>query len=312
MQIRRMMGVLIVMMMLVTGTTQAQRGRGGGGGGIQIPQVNPPTVNIPDSVPSTSGETIVGQVEAFANTLNGEDLSAVLNTLQLPQDLPATADELEAYLGQYSLPYDYSVENFDDFTFGTSQEAYGAVIAFAQQHLGISPAPIYAWEISGESQAIDTSDPSVQQIVSQLPPESQALVESAATISTTSYWGLMADGAAVVYVDAECESGSCAIDLDTLQFSISTASLGGYGFYRLGNVGSESDALSMIVSTFPTLANIPLTGIPVEAGYAFAGTAVDNSSATLLGYVAGVDLSVGQPLVYALVGVGEGYLNVVR
>lgn len=278
------------------------------GGGLQptvtLPALARPTGTPPARPQPTLTMTFAGQIPA---TPAGDWLSSI----SVPDDMPDSAADVQAALQNANVPYDVTLENVPP----SSETAYAAIVGFAEIYLGITPAPLYAAEFNtanagtrprrGSSTEMSAE---LESIVEQFPEELQTMLANASGIA---YAGLMSNGLAVVYT-GECTAAQCSISMDNLQFQITQESLGAYAVYISGTVTDANSAMAMVKAAYPALNSIPLAPTDVETGYAFTAVSGDMESASVIAYYAGT-VAVGQyALVYAAVGVGQGYAEVVR
>jgi hypothetical protein len=191
-----------------------------------------------------------------------------------------------------------------------SAEAYEALVVFANDQLGAVVEPMYA----------GVATDSIQAVIAYLPDEVEAFYLNSTSISGASYWGLLNGGAAAVAV-GDCSSGSCAVTQDNLSLQLSNASAGSYGIFASAAVpGTAEDALALITQVYPKLDGLAFSQITdVEQGFAFTSTAAGLGLDSITGqplsvakvvYACVVNVD-GQSFVYALVAVGEGYVEAV-
>lgn len=188
-----------------------------------------------------------------------------------------------------------------------SANAAAAVTNFAVAHLGITLDILYAGDFSG---ATGTTNDTISVVIAQLPAELQVFVESTSNFSGAAYWGAWQTGAGVVALGDCTGNPNCTVSMDNLDLSITTSSGGVYGVYTAGAPTSSSDALRWITTTFPALAGLPFAAVEAEQGYAFqALTYTLGQTSTVKAVYAGTISAAGQTLVYALVAVGDGYVQ---
>ncbi|MBE2270907.1 MAG: hypothetical protein IAE80_21900, partial [Anaerolinea sp.] len=188
-----------------------------------------------------------------------------------------------------------------------SAEAYEALVLFANDQLGAVVEPLYA----------GAATDGVQSVLTYLPEEIEALMLNAMSISGAAYWGLLPGGAAAVAV-GDC-AVNCAITADNLSIQLSSGSAGAYGMLASAAAPTSPDtALQLITTVYPKLEGLAFAQITdVETGYAFTATTASVgydaatqqpvSSAKVV-YAGVVDVN-GVPFVYALVAVGQGYVD---
>ena len=191
-----------------------------------------------------------------------------------------------------------------DATPAPSAEAYQAVTVFASDQLGAVVEPLYAG---------DATD-SVQAAVLLLPPEIQSFALRALLASCGDYWALLNGGAAGI-MTATCASA------DDLDAALSSEAVGVYALYADAAVPTDSAAaLALITHVYPALTGLAFAEITdIDAGMAFTATAAglgfDPATGATLSVpkvvYAGVVNVAGVPFVYALVGVGESYANLI-
>ncbi|MCB9456471.1 MAG: hypothetical protein H6671_10840 [Anaerolineaceae bacterium] len=190
-----------------------------------------------------------------------------------------------------------------------SAEAYQAIVVFANDQLGAVVEPLYA----------GTATDAVQATMGPLPAVIEAIMLNTTTISGGAYWGLLNGGAAAVMV-GDCSSGVCAIDTGNIDAMVSSASAGLYGLYTNSAMPTTPDAaLALITRVYPKLSGLAFAQITnVDAGYGFTATAASLGldpvtrqpiSVAKVVYAGVVDVG-GQSFVYALVALGEGYVEI--
>lgn len=189
-----------------------------------------------------------------------------------------------------------------------SAEAYEAIVLFANDQLGAAVEPRYAGDATN----------AVLALINRLPPEIQAFVANATTISGADYWALLPGGVAGVMV-GDCTTGDCTVTAANLSLQLSSSAAGIYGLSTNAPVPTTAeDALALITSVYPKLAGLAFAQVTdIDAGMSFT------ASAASLGFdpttqqpvsvakvvYAGVVQVNGQPFVYALVATGEGYVD---
>lgn len=191
-----------------------------------------------------------------------------------------------------------------------SAEAYEALVVFANDQLGAVVEPVYAGVATDE----------VQLMMGYLPAEIQAYLLNTTTMSGTTYWGLLHGGFGAVMVgDCAADSANCAVTADNLSVQLSSAAAGAYGILANQTMPTTTtDALALITMVYPKLDGLAFAQITdVEQGLAFMATTASMGydtatmqpvSAAKVVYAGVVDVN-GQAFVYAMVGVGEGYVS---
>ncbi|MCC6613597.1 MAG: hypothetical protein IT320_08975 [Anaerolineae bacterium] len=192
-----------------------------------------------------------------------------------------------------------------------SAEAYEALVVFANDQLGAVIEPLYAGEATD----------AVLATFSYLPAELQAYLSNATSISGAAYWGLLNGGVGGVMVgDCAANSANCTISTDNLSTQLTSAAAGAYGLLTTGAMpATPGDALDLITTVYPKLDGLAFAQVTdVDGGLAFTATAASMGydaatmqpvSVAKVVYAGVVDVN-GQAFVYALVGVGEGYVQV--
>ncbi len=191
-----------------------------------------------------------------------------------------------------------------------SAEAYEALVVFANDQLGAVIEPLYA----------GVATDAIGQVIAYLPDEIEAQLLNATTISGATYWGLVTGGAATVIVgDCATNAANCAITADNLSVQLSSAATGMYGLLTSAAIPTTAEAaLSLITTVYPKLDGLAFNQITdVEQGLAFMATTasvgydVDTQqpvSTAKVVYAGVVEIN-GAPFVYAVIGIGEGYVN---
>lgn len=325
------LGLLVLGSLLLIQAVSAQRPGGGGlpGGdaprptlpanqaptlpqGGARPTLHPgmlPTLTLPS--PGMLGTPQPGAMPVFATLTPIAPLLTVdFSSLTPPAGTTMSAEQLAAALAASDAP---NTLDLSSLTLPpTSATAYAAVNGFAQQYLGWNFVPAYAAEFST---AQGSARPRVQQaqgsaelaaILAQFPPEVQALLANAEGIA---YAGLATTALGVVYT-GECTAAQCSIPLDNLQFQITQSSLGAYGIYVNTVIADETAAVNLFSSLFPGLPTLYRQS--VEQGYAYARVMLEPNTGVSVGYYVGVVPIEAYALVYAIVGVGEGYATLMR
>ncbi len=191
-----------------------------------------------------------------------------------------------------------------------SAEAYQAVTVFANDQLGAVIQPLYAGEATDQ----------VQIAIQALPDEMEAFVLNAIPLGCADYWALLNGGVAGVMV-GDCASGARAISSNALNAELSASSLGAYALYASAAVPTDAaGALALITQVYPALKGLAFAQITdLSTGLAFTATAAGLGTDPATGaslsvakvvYAGVVDVN-GVPLVYAVVGVGQPYVDVI-
>ena len=194
MPFKRTLTVFVTALLLLTLAIPAlaQRGRGG----TDRPPIDLnnlpdlPQFDLPD-LPDDLGEWTIP--EAWAD-------------ITLPESLPATVEELEAWLAQYDVLLELDLDNFKPTS---NPDAAAVVSGFASTYMGASLAPIYAGTINADSSS--TAD--FRQIVAAIPAEIQNMMTIVAMMQLNGFWGIFNDGFGIVSSDIPCDSDACSIDL---------------------------------------------------------------------------------------------------
>lgn len=193
----------------------------------------------------------------------------------------------------------------------SSAEAEAVISDFASIHLGAAFDPLYAGQYGGGRLAAQSSSDSLDAVLAQLPAEAQQYISALQNLSGEAYWGVFSNGVGAVGL-GDCTGTNCSIDMDNLDFYITTISGGLYAVYTPAAPASAADALNLIVAIYPGLTDAGLQQVSTETGYVFEAVGVSGSTATTSLYYAGTISSAGQTLVYTLVAVGQGYVDLMR
>jgi hypothetical protein len=189
-----------------------------------------------------------------------------------------------------------------------SAEAYEALVVFANDQLGAIVDPLYAGEVTEE----------VLNALMTLPAQAQYPAYLATKMDIAGYYGLLKGGAAALAV-GECPTGQvCQLGTD-IPAELSQAALGVYAI-RTGEPvpTTPAEALQLAQLVYPKLTGLEFIQLADVQGYAFmAQTAsiatVDGQPATVAKVVlTGVGNYNGQTVVYAAVGVGDMYANLLN
>ncbi len=296
---------------------------------IQVPNVQVPTIEIP-AVPTIQVPNIQVTLPALGedvviptwniDSLNLDSLMSELETITVPEDLP-TYDELMAELENYTLPYDLSsLESYEDVLAGlsleSSPEAYQVVVSFAAEQLGRVVSPIYAGSFTTTVDDITTYEDVyaelISQVMSSLPSDMQTLLEEVSTLPATAYWGIFADGGGVVYVADCADNPACAVDVDSLQLQLNTASVGTYANFFSGTLpADDASRIALLQSVYPALAAYQFAPYSVDEVtiYFALSTQMDGSTAVVTAVYAGLVQVDDLIMAYAMVGLGDGYVQ---
>jgi hypothetical protein len=191
-----------------------------------------------------------------------------------------------------------------------SSQAEAAVLYFAATHLGVAPKLLYAGDLgsaSGNAATVLTT------VTGQLPAEVQAYITAMSNLSGAAYWGVWQIGSGIVGIGDCTDNPNCTVTMDSLKLSITSSSAGVYGLYTPGQATTSAEALALLLATFPALNGLSFEEFPTETGFAFQAIIYDLSQNASAKYVyAGALGSAGQAFVYALVAVGDGYVELAR
>ncbi len=272
--------LLVILTLTAAGITQAQR---------------------PGGRPTPSG----GQRPDLQITPAATLGSVILPTAPDLSGLQATLTALSpAFDGTLSIPVTIPPMN-------SSEEAEAVITDFASVHLGLALDLLYAGQYGGGRLATQSSDDALDAVLAQLPAEVQQYLAALQNLSGDAYWGVFASGVGAAGL-GDCTGPNCSIDMDNLDFYITNVSGGLYALYTAAAPASAADALNLVLAVYPGLADAGLQQITTEAGYAFEAVGLSGSSATSSLYYAGTISSGGQTLVYALIAVGQGYVDLMR
>ncbi len=184
-----------------------------------------------------------------------------------------------------------------------SMDAYEAVTLFGNAQLGVPLEPLYAGVLTEEILAQFQT----------LPQQIQGFAAQALLVSNANYWALVSGGMA----------GVMTSDVPTSETLGAALSSNATGVYMLrvdaAMPTNAADALDMITHVYPALDGLAFAEISDMEGLAFTATAaglgMDPASGAAVSapkvIYAGVIEVDGVPTVYALVGVGEDYVNVI-
>ncbi|QPC82601.1 hypothetical protein G4Y79_23415 [Phototrophicus methaneseepsis] len=282
--------LFVCMLFIAAMPTMAQRGRGGNDGPGTRPTVDP--ANLPASF---AAPTLPAQ---WQNYTIPDDWSE----FTLPDDVPMTLAELETWLSTYDVPYAY---DFSQVAPETDPEAAAIIAGFAASYLGTTVVPIYA----GSSNMDAATQPGYDGLLSTLPAEVQALLQTLPDGITDGYWAIFNDGMGIVTNDIPCQNERCTITADQAQITITQGSIGAYALYRSGTPADANEAKAMIAATYPALSTLTWVPVPIESETGYFFSSVQMTQDGPRGYIAGVASVEGQTIVYGIVGLGEGYVN---
>jgi hypothetical protein len=197
------------------------------------------------------------------------------------------------------------------FEMSSSAEAEGAVNGFASAHLGTTYNLLYAGALTSSSLSPEAVA-AIQGYGASLPAEVQSYINMIANGSGAAYWGVFQNGMGVVALANCADNPGCQVTQESITLYITSSSAGVYSVYTGGIAGDQNSALNMILAAYPGLNGLTFTPVTdTSQGYAFqaAGFSRSGTQAVTAVYYAGVVSTGGQSLVYAMVGVGEGYLG---
>ena len=194
----------------------------------------------------------------------------------------------------------------------SSDEAKTVINTFASTYLGTSYDFLYAGSLDGSTSA------KWDAFVAKLPANVQSYITAFSSAAGGSYWGLFKTGMGMTAIGDCTDNPNCTISMDSLNVYLTTASSGIYSVYTAGTAASASDALNLIHSVYPALSSVALEAVSSNQGYVFqavtysTGTNNKQVTASTRIYVAGVVKSGTQSLVYAVIGVGDGYVGMIQ
>lgn len=227
-----------------------------------------------------------------------------------PLDIQGTATQLASSV----LPFPLDSANLTKAAPQSSDEAYAALTTFASDNLGLSISPFYAGNIpNSASQQVPAG--TADEIIAQFPADVQAILAQVQDLNGIGYWGVFNEGAAIVYVGDCTNNPTCTVSTASMQIQLSAASLGAYAIYLPSDAPTDAnDAVALIGASYPALAGVQLIPVDVQTGFAFTGTTTDlgRDNSVIKVVYAGVVSHNGQAVVYAVVGVGESYAQMVR
>jgi hypothetical protein len=273
--------VLILALVLMTDTVAAQR-----------PGRPTPAATL-DRSGSSAKRTPIATPDAAQATRQHPNAGTPIATLSIPLNLTLTPR------GTLPVP-------------GSSEEATNVINSFASIYLGIAYDFLYAGTLDG-----DNTSANWDAFVAKLPTNLQSYITTFSTAAGGSYWGLFKNGMGMTAIGDCTANPNCTISMDNLNIYLTSASSGVYSVYTPGVAANAADALNLIHAVYPGLSSVALEAVTSNQGYAFQ--AVTNSSgvsnqqvtASTRIYVAGVIKSGTQSLVYAVVGIGDGYVGMI-
>ncbi len=198
------------------------------------------------------------------------------------------------------------------FEASSSTEAESAINGFAGTHLSTAYNLLYAGALTSSSLSPEATA-ALQSYLAALPAEVQNYINLILSGSGAAYWGVFQNGMGVVALASCADNPNCQVTQESITLYITSSSAGVYSVYTAGAAADQNSALSMILATYPGLNGLTFTAVTdTSQGYAFQATGFSRSGtqAVTTVYYAGVIPSGGQSLIYAIVGVGEGYAGV--
>ncbi len=240
---------------------------------------------------------------------------ATPNAAQPTFQRPTTGSALSIVVPTFSLPINLTLTPHDTLSLtGASEEAATVVNSFASSYLGTS----YTFLYSGSLSDSNTSE-NWDAIMAQLPANIQSYITTFTSAAAGSYWGAFQTGIGIVAVGDCTNNPTCTINMDNLNVYLTNASAGVYSTYTADTVASAGDALNLIHAVYPELNGVALQAISSDQGYVFQAvtyaTGVSSTkqvTASSKLYAAGVINAGTQALVYAIVGIGDGYVGMMN
>ncbi len=273
---------LSLTLVMMSGTVEAQR-----------PGRATPAATL-DRSGSNGRRTPIATPDAAQPTRQRPNANTPVATVSLPLNLTQTPR------GTFAVP-------------GSSEEAATVVNSFASTYLSISYDFLYAGSLDGESDSAQWDT-----FVAQLPESVQSYIGVFSNAAGTSYWGVFKNGLGMTAIGDCTNNPNCMISMDSLNLYLTSASSGVYALYTDGAAANASDALNLIRSVYPGLNAVALEAVSAQQGYAFeavtSASGVNNKQVTASTriYLAGVVKAGTQSLVYAVVGVGDGYVGMIQ
>ncbi len=194
----------------------------------------------------------------------------------------------------------------------SSDEAKTVINSFSSIYLGMAYDFLYAGSLEGSSSA------NWDAFVAKLPANVQSYIATFSSAAGGAYWGLFKNGMGMTAIGDCTSNPNCTISMDSLNVYLTSASSGVYSVYTAGTANNANDALNVIHNTYPGLNAVALQAVTTTQVYLFQavdyGTGVSNKQVTASTriYVAGVVKAGTQSLVYAVVGVGDGYVGMIQ
>lgn len=242
-------------------------------GGVSLPGPDPAAL-------AGTAQAAAGSALETATALAGEIKPTALAALTQAAEMAGTAQALAT-----ALPH----------ATASPDDADTAITTYAGTVLGIDVSILKSGGMTGEvAQALSLSPSGM---------ETQAQVQNAAYAT---YGALLSNGAASVSYGSGTVSGDIQVD-------IQAASLGIFSLHSGSGAGSESEALGLVKTAFPGIADRAYTPVSTPKGFAWTyegqTQGIDLKSGQLTQVseriVVGVQNPLLQTLVYAIVGRGE-------
>lgn len=233
-------------------------------------------------------------------------------TRQRPNEASGSLTRTPLALATFNLPViNLTLTPRGTFAFaGQSDEAEQVINSFAATHLGTSYDFLYAGAITGDA-TLEQWDA----YVAALPSEVQGYIATFASAAGGSYWGVFSSGMGMTAIGDCTDNPNCTISMDNLNVYLTSASAGIYAVYLPSTAANSSEALNLIYTAYPALVSVPLEAVSAESGYVFQSVGYDTGvngqqvTASTRIYAVGVVSAGTQSLVYASVGVGDGYVG---
>jgi hypothetical protein len=175
--------------------------------------------------------------------------------------------------------------------------------------LGAVVGPVYAGEVTQET---------IDLLAATALPEVQNSLYAAQNMGTANYYALLNGGVAALVLGDCSQEANCQLSGD-VPADLSKVSLGVYALQTAETMpGNANEALQLVTLVYPKLAGLQYTQVADVPGYAFSATttsvALDAEQPTFVTKVvfAGVTEVNGQTAVYAAVGLGESYANLLN
>lgn len=187
-----------------------------------------------------------------------------------------------------------------------SAAAYEAVVLFANDQLAAVVEPQYAGDATT----------SIEEVLALVPDEFEALLVGVLDLSCADYYALMTGGVSAVMV------GDCSQNAQpNLDWALTSAAAGAYGLRASSSVPTtDAEALALITTVYPKLEGLAFAKVSNVTGLAYtastAGTGYDAVTGAPVSVpkvvYAGVSDVGGVPFVYAVVFVGQSYVEAVN